>query len=1575
MTNPGNQGWRSGSAPKGDKKKKRDWRSDTARRGSAIRWGRILKFGGGFGAIVALVVAIILLFFVADETRVNVVALGPAEYSSLDVPLAGFSSGGLIEDWTGETSDQVFVDADADAAGSAFSVPSIIEDRSIIYVRAVAIGTRDGVLLCEKTAQPDTISDGQGGVLLKPLAEQLIKLKGRKLVLLDLTPVREHWRLGSVAVDFMSELRGLEDMAAKGRTIFLTASNVGERSWRSRTFGGQSVFRHFVQRGLRGEATESQYVRVSELAKYVTEQTKEWAFQRRESSPGQHPQCVPAVEKIDERLDFTLANVAVNKPLPSPDQPDSAAHMAELDELWKSRASWQGAAERSPVAWRTLTDQLLLQEQRVALGFPANTQVAKAALTSLQADPFRDALSANAWFKASVLSRLDGEATTEGEQEAGDISLAETVLNNNMQKWFNSRRSDADKLTEDEMEAAAALQKLAEESHARTVGIVPFVRTELDHADWWRRRAHDLLFTAREPLDNGVVETASNVTASHSEAVRTNEAASEAVNGVRAAYTAMLDSLATLPYLTQYAAGSSPPAQAMTVALKKTQDAKAARSLFEHPEAPRPTTAVTEELDAIDRALRGLGESAEIAKVFAMTRELAVRFAQFDEQKAQRELEERGVGGAEKATEHQVQKIVVLGADLAGKLKELKDRLTEQAETLRQKKEQANAQDHQKLVRFLRLPFLPADVRRDLFQRRIDFEASVAPAASGSAGEPDSDAWLVRGQWQAFWALQVRSLSSGTSDWLAAGDAPIPTWERLASIGESSDVYNSLVTLGRFLRSDLVNQQAALASEMEGRKAKSKLADRGERFRRADYLSRLLPSFEAKEVDPTADVQQFFVAEFALHYRNRIGLDFLRDATSNSDWYRQGVDAAQQLATKNGGARLAEFVMPKSAGSTYGVRLADRDTVQFRVTDTTKTLELSSRSKLPAGVSGIGAAWASPGAGASFELLSNGVPVALGEDGEKAALAMRPSKAGDACEPGGLPVDLFFRGHVGQRSFRVDPCTSPDLTVVTVPPPGIGAVRVEGRTQRAVVFVLDWSLSMLDGVPGSGKKRYQVALDAIETALRDLDDDDQVGFVIFGHRVYLVKQVGDDQELDFNEEAMDEYAKAGGERPTALKDAQLLVSLKALSENRASILDWLGRLRTVDKLKPYGNTPLYTAIDLAADQLANESGGAIIVVTDGEPDYPEPPRGLARRLEAKNIATRAVQFTFSKPLRLKSALPVEASAKNLGAKIREAIPPKEYTVVRSGAEAQPTRVELNQTKASLRPGKYTIGFGQGELASEIDVVVGGGELHRFVLQQGKFVRDPAPMERLVRVPGRDAVAPEPTRLGHTNFRIRNRTAELTIALDHERRDLPVVWPREIGLQLIPEGRDVAITDLRIEFVRDRPVPTYLLKTDGWPAEVDQARVKAWWNVRRTRHEAVVSGKDLRKPGDLGVVRVSTVGGLPTLSVSATGDATLVKIRIKVLPGGDKSIKGLRVEPGLAAGEEQFTPIRVRETKAQYWLRDGVADFEFRFEDVQSLGDLVFALTSGEAMQSEATKVEDASPRNADDARNDGTASP
>ena len=211
----------------------------------------------------------------------------------------------------------------------------------------------------------------------------------KKLLLLDITRLQGSWRLG-VYDNFVIE--GIEEAVRKQKPkianlFVMTSCSSGETSWESPDLGdaGQSVFGHFVARGLAGEADElkgragDRRVTVLELFRFVHTRVNDWVKRNRDPA-GQHPQLLAADFDAKKALlakdsTFPICTVgtrstANSKTAGQSEIEGAKQELSKLLDLWKRRQKLEQPANSAnaiyhldPVGFRTLTHRLMRAEE------------------------------------------------------------------------------------------------------------------------------------------------------------------------------------------------------------------------------------------------------------------------------------------------------------------------------------------------------------------------------------------------------------------------------------------------------------------------------------------------------------------------------------------------------------------------------------------------------------------------------------------------------------------------------------------------------------------------------------------------------------------------------------------------------------------------------------------------------------------------------------------------------------------------------------------------------------------------------------------------------------------------------------------------------------------------------------------------------------------------------------------------------------------------------------------------------------------------------------------------------------
>ncbi len=202
----------------------------------------------------------------------------------------------------------------------------------VLVVRAPAVQAESGnLLLLPHDADPADLSSG---LRLRDVLKKFKACPSRqKLLVLDLAPpAASAWR-GHVHHDLGAAiLRELDALPDPDRLVLCSCAP-GQTPHGSPDLG-QSVFAHYLDKGLRGHADgygadRDGRITVKELARFVQARVERWTLHNR--GERQTPTLV------GEGRDCVIASVDPNAPLESSPQAIARAHPEALRRLWKER--------------------------------------------------------------------------------------------------------------------------------------------------------------------------------------------------------------------------------------------------------------------------------------------------------------------------------------------------------------------------------------------------------------------------------------------------------------------------------------------------------------------------------------------------------------------------------------------------------------------------------------------------------------------------------------------------------------------------------------------------------------------------------------------------------------------------------------------------------------------------------------------------------------------------------------------------------------------------------------------------------------------------------------------------------------------------------------------------------------------------------------------------------------------------------------------------------------------------------------------------------------------------------------
>ena len=229
-----------------------------------------------------------------------------------------------------------------------------------------------------------------------------------------------------------------------------------------------------------------------------------------------------------------------------------------------------------------------------------------------------------------------------------------------------------------------------------------------------------------------------------------------------------------------------------------------------------------------------------------------------------------------------------------------------------------------------------------------------------------------------------------------------------------------------------------------------------------------------------------------------------------------------------------------------------------------------------------------------FSMASNGLP----SDTNSQVFKLPVQTAADDVSGTVGAATAYFRGHEFSDALVVN--QGAGTTVETrIVPNQTARIRLNGskRQKAAIVFVLDCSASMQKGMPFEAAESKVTRMDVARAALvRMLNvlaarGNARVGVLLYGHRVgWSVKQPNQ----------LMTQPNLGGTLPDGLKpyeDVETILPLGRFDSIAAGKVS-----QYLEKVKPWGETPLYLAITQAVLEFKDDDPDvqrSVVVITDG----------------------------------------------------------------------------------------------------------------------------------------------------------------------------------------------------------------------------------------------------------------------------------------------------------------------------------------------------------------------------------------
>jgi len=1499
---------------------------------------------GGIFAILILVGALIGLYLLLKPVRSQLVVDFGRYDSDLAVP--GRAAGLTAEELAAALPNLTVAALRTDNS----DILNSRSDATIVFVDSVMLSGANGPFLADDLSRPDETNLREQpltgvGNRPKSAAQWLEPILARAetrptLLVLDLSQPRVNWRSGVLApfaaFEFLEGLLSNVERRTKEvpstRLAVLVSCRPGEQAWSDR---GHSRFSRSVVEALRGAADGANdgktdgRVTAAELGRYVCDDVQNWVSSHRWED-GQHPVWMMFGK------DFDVAYASDGR-APWPAAPTGGTLVLdELEKAWQRRdAVWNddpssSAYLQAPLDWRRANHLLLQAEAYYRAGQFAQ---AKRLLADAGESLERLAVSDQPTFDPPMAA----SAQLASFEPSRPTSVAATELS--------------------ECVDVRSTAHQAATSSPRALGLV---RTTLLQADAARREAEDALFLGQSQTLRARRRDASEQYQKCLEAGERYDRACRSLDRL----------LAGLPYLADWAA-------AQTIN-DRVIDAFAV--------TPSENGDVDLQTQGVDL----------VASLLVETRSLRQAIGKLE-----------GPSLPLEDASRQLAVVASQAEDAVKRMSELERTLRNDAKELLNSTEKTGGRRlirRRQLDQYLSNCLLDGGVRRQILEKLAQLDDGLDVSAVGSSEDgpdvresrrPASYEWqpdeasqhLARlAAWQGLWALLVRSLDPlaeseherlWKDNWaIVAGQARLDEAQRPS---DAETARKTASSLGDLLR---IGWRASAAEASRSRSYSGDAEQITRELIERDRIARCLQGFDADALvrsrrrDPARDLIAWNRSQLSLYLAKQSLSDFYAGQAGSSHWFEDAcrfhLDSANKAA--RGVAAISTAISTDVAATQelLSRRRSSRfwlqtDRVTFGSYDQRPgLLTVSMEGDAPAGSAAV---WLdAPSQGEAVQLGSperREVRIDAMNEVQNSNVSIDLVRKAASCNLVSLPVRWFYRGHVNSeaRALEADPCPPGRRVAVAMPQPEQGVVVVSGADRRSILFVLDCSLSMSETLPDGTSK-----MNAAISILRSINDDRlgrpnstprRMGLIAFGHRM--------NRDRTRNNELWPNPNWPANDRPVdPLVDYQALVPLADVAA-----IDPAKFSNELDRLDPWGMTPLVNSIRFAVRQFDPNEVGTLVVITDGADSV------LEQGNENQKATTRAVLSGISTTLAGRKArgVPVEvhivgfalnktaegllkevfeavatpsggrqfkaADRQKLANFLENAVQPRQYSVVAAGRN-EGSSFELDAASNPLSRGEYRLSFPDAAPAA---VTISGGERIVFDLRDGRLTprkyQKGSPASLVARASDAPSTPDAPDVLVDRGYQINSGQATVTVSLDRAAAgsDPPrttsegfVERPKEVWFEATDStGRRT--TALTWEIAEQHDIPTWKLSL---PAPSDQKlNITAHWKMNATSPQVgmILSREDIGKE-----VAISTNAGTASMVLKSLakddGRPGVVVARFEPA-GGEPPADDVRalLENSWAQmdsgppGAGEFRPIEMQ-TERTFFYDEGAIEFAF-----------------------------------------------
>ena len=1328
-----------------------------------------------------------------------------------------------------------------------------------------------------------------------------------KLVILDATRLRVHWRTGILDNTFAARLPQAVQEAAVPNLAVLCAASPGETSWVAPELSG-SVFGHFLGLGLAGEADGAlstfkpdRRVSLYELHAYLETSVNSWARQHRGQT--QRPMLLPAGVP-----DFAL-NLAL-KPNELRAFREDVARAArgvdtqrytQIDELWLRRDDLLADApyQADPAGWHRFQHRLLWLEQAAAAG-GAYAGSVHSLLNQLKRYAAGDAAAAPV--PRVPLRAVSDAALARSLGALDDVSAASL-----QERWTQfAEQPGAARLQAavDGWSADGPVAHFAQRHYLRML-------QRYEDADWWRqpeviRRSLQLRQQAAElsaPDQRAAfywlraqIQAGDAARQTGEDCLLAGDAATVEVRD--AAWTAAeghYQSAARIADLVSQAFRTRDRAYAQLPDL--------AQWFF------RPAATESEEVRLDNRK--------RVNALIAQAHQLSAALDRHSTTEGKAALGQPGFWGSAQQVESELD---LLCEAVLARGRALSDREPTSGE--------ARVAALRDIESLLQIALLPAPLRSRLRERlttwsRLPPEPDAIPVDSADS---IGVAWMGRAaEHPVLRILQMDEVMVETTGPADPAVRSAPERDSLAAIElQGERVRQRLAALADQNQANLaewleVEARGDAAEGTEHLPARTALSQAAGAIRAAAPVG-LLPL----DLDPLAALAAFDLEQLLIWHARRALDDFWGSAGADEPALFETaaagyLQAAEQVLRSHPTRqrqldRLQALLASRRLAAAGGIGLAATDLLLIKDDEPgtgsveVRRIEGAAGQALPAGRLGI---WFRDNQGriaASARTLDT---AHLAAAPEQLAYAM-PGESLAARGPQ-LQAVAMLRGHeftrpsllrlLGGTTVDFQP-QEPAETTVTL----YGARRKEA----SILFILDCSNSMnapqtveapVEGLPLATTTRMEVAKFALQSMLDRLarEEGKRVGVRFYGHRVGW--------NIDRPTEMLPQtdYARPipGDLRP--FEDVELVLPLGRFDTVAAGQVR-----RLLDSVRPWGETPLYLALAQAVRDFALDKPGterSIVVVTDGiNYQFNPTPEAAKTRMDVLQergtapIRIHIVGFGIpeteqEEAVREFSALAVETDGSfhqatgvgELLTHLESLLGYGEYALL------DPQRREIGAARVDvpipvpdpLQSGSYEVSWEQlreplllaGGEAVELEIGATGRSLLSLPYEAGAPAFRPLVRSTPADRTGMNVGIHQPVR----------REGQVSLPFSFQRADRRFTpRPAEVWIEVTPRSADrlqvfPAYVFYDADFVRQKRAPLLDWNAADWPSAAERAEIRVFGKATKTRPTATVSLADVadRPPPDGEGHMLADVSGW-TYQVRTRRDADGFPYRVRLL---------------------------------------------------------------------------------------------